>query len=53
MSELQNMNKTMDRIIDKLDLLLELAIAQKAKNWEEVNIVCKKLDELKKVPVIS
>jgi hypothetical protein len=51
MSETQNVDKIMDRIIDKLDLLLELTDAQKAEDWDKVNEVCEKLDALKKVPV--
>ncbi len=46
-------NASMDRINTKLDLILELVNAQKAKDWKQVAEVSKKLDALKKITVVG
>lgn len=48
MSNWKEANKSMDRVIVKLDLLLELINAKKSGDWKQVDEVCKKLDSLKK-----
>jgi c-di-GMP-related signal transduction protein len=53
MSNFDKVDKAFDRINTKLDLILELVTAQKDEDWKRVGEVCKKLDELKKIPVLS
>lgn len=53
MSNWKEANASMDRINAKLDLILELVNARKAQDWKHVDEVCKKLDALKKVAVMS
>ena len=53
MSDWKETIDTIDRINDKLDLILELVHARNSKDWKQVDEVCKKLDDLKKVKVIG
>ena len=41
--------ESIDRINNKLDLILELVSAQKANDSKRVDEVCKKLDALKRI----
>lgn len=48
MLESEPVKKIMDRISVKLDLMSELVDARKEHDWKKVDLVCKKLDNLKK-----
>lgn len=52
MQNFREVNRALDRMNDKLDLILELVQAQKAEDWARVKQVCEKLDKLKKEPVL-
>ena len=52
MKNFKDVNDALDRMNDKLDLILELVKAQKAEDWKRVDEVCKKLDAWKKEPVL-
>ena len=53
MSGWKEANESIDRINDKLDLILELVNAKNSKDWKHVDEVSKKLDALKKVKVMG
>lgn len=45
--------ESLDRINNKLDLILELINAQKANDSARVNEVCKQLDALKRIVAVG
>jgi hypothetical protein len=53
MSNWKEAIESMDRINDKLDLILELVNAKNDEDWKRVDEVCKKLDAMKKVAVVG
>lgn len=53
MKNFRDVNVALDRVNDKLDLILELVQAKNAHDWKQVDEVCKKLDELKKVSLVG
>lgn len=53
MKNFQDVDRALDRMNEKLDLILELVTAQKEQDWKRVNEVCKKLDIQKRVKVLS
>jgi hypothetical protein len=49
----KEVDASLDRINHKLDLILELVNAKKNEDWKRVDEVCKKLDAMKKIPVMG
>jgi c-di-GMP-related signal transduction protein len=49
----KEVNESMDRINNKLDLILELVNAKKAEDWNRVDEVCKKLDAMKRILTVG